>query len=143
MTTKAPDKLTLITWNIDGLSEKSLKGRCRAIAKQIEEDRADVVFLQEVIPITLEYLERKLPNYEFIAESQDTEYFTATLLRRGTVILDSNLTVPFEGSRMGRNLAVVAAHIGKAKLLLMNTHLESTKVRTEEIDLKSAYSKFI
>ncbi len=30
---------------------------------------------------------------------------------------------------MGRSLMVVRAHIGKAKLVLMNTHLESTGVR--------------
>ena len=38
-------------------------------------------------------------------------------------------------SRMGRNLMVVRAHIGKAKLVLMNTHLESTAV-------SEAYSHF-
>lgn len=35
------------------------------------------------------------------------------------------MIVPYPTSEMGRNLMVARVHIGKAKLVLMNTHLES------------------
>ena len=37
VTTKPPDKFRLITWNIDGLEEKNLKKRTKAVLKTIEQ----------------------------------------------------------------------------------------------------------
>ncbi|XP_026275618.1 tyrosyl-DNA phosphodiesterase 2-like isoform X2 [Frankliniella occidentalis] len=123
--TKPPPEMTFITWNIDGLNSHNLKKRTKAVCVVIFESSPDVVFLQEVIPSTLSYIENKLPEYKCIA-SGDGEYFTATLLRRFTTYYDSHRVVDFPGSLMGRSLLVTEAHIGPLKLTLLNTHLEST-----------------
>lgn len=130
VTTKAPEKLSIVSWNIDGLDEKNLKARCRAVIQQIEQQALDIVCLQEVIPTTLAYLKDKLPHYVVISEHQEgAEYFTAILFRRFTVYLDDFSAITFPESRMGRNLLVVNCHIGQANLCIMTTHLESTRVR--------------
>ena len=67
MTTKPPESLAMISWNIDGLAEKNLKKRTKAVCKIIEMEKADVVFLQEVIPETFSYIEDKLPGYHCVA----------------------------------------------------------------------------
>lgn len=63
----------------------------------------DVVFLQEVVPQTLAYIEKQLPEYQCIAAGTE-EYFTATLLRRFTTYYDSHRIIDFPSSSMGRNL---------------------------------------
>ncbi|TRY64053.1 hypothetical protein TCAL_00334 [Tigriopus californicus] len=133
VTTKAPEKLSLVSWNIDGLDEKNLKARCRAIIQQIEHHALDIVCLQEVIPTTLAYLKDKLPHYLILSDhDKEADYFTAILLRRFTVYLDDFKTIPFLESRMGRDLMMANCHIGQAKLCIMTTHLESTREFAQE-----------
>ena len=58
----------MITWNIDGLEEKSLRKRTQAVINTIREVSADIVFLQEVIPETYSYIQSHLADhYECIA----------------------------------------------------------------------------
>ncbi|XP_069936326.1 tyrosyl-DNA phosphodiesterase 2 [Cherax quadricarinatus] len=137
-TEKPPDKFCFITWNIDGLDDKNLKKRTKTIARIIERERADIVFLQELVPKTFTYLENLLPQFVFVV-GDTRDYFTATLLRRTTVYFDAHNIVPFENTVMGRNLLCVEAHIGDVKLNLLNTHLESTaehsKERVEQLTL--------
>ena len=106
LTTQAPATLTLVTWNIDGLDQKNLKRRTRAVIETLQNVGADIVFLQEVIPETFSYIESKLPNYECIAAKQDN-YFVATLLRRGRVYLDKHKVVDFQTTRMYRHVLAV------------------------------------
>jgi len=131
LTTEAPAELTVISWNIDGLDIKNIKKRTKGVCKIIEDEKADIVFLQEVIPETLEYIQTKLSGYECIRGVQG-DYFVATLLRWGRVYKDSSRLVPFPGSVMGRHLLHVEAHCGQVKLDLLNTHLESTGDHAEE-----------
>jgi tyrosyl-DNA phosphodiesterase 2 len=139
VTTCAPTEFTFLTWNIDGLDEKNLGGRIGHIAEQIEAAKVSVVCLQEVVPQTLKFIREKMTNYQVITQSSADDggsgrdfYFTVTLLRRFNVYLDSFATEMFPGSLMGRGLQVVECHIGKAKLCILNTHLESTKDYAEE-----------
>jgi len=131
MTTKPPESLAMISWNIDGLAEKNLKKRTKAVCKIIEMEKADIVFLQEVIPETFSYIEDKLPGYHCVAGGQDN-YFVATLLRKGRVYCDKVAVKTFPGSRMGRNVLCVTGHSGMVSLEMMNTHLESTKEHAAE-----------
>ena len=66
VTTQAPESLVFVTWNIDGLDQHNLKKRTKAVAKILEQEAADIVFLQEVIPETFSYLESKLPGYQVL-----------------------------------------------------------------------------
>jgi len=131
LTTEAPAALTFVTWNIDGLDHNNLQKRTKAVCNILEMERADIVFLQEVVPETFSYIESKLTGYECISGSAG-DYFVATLLRRGRVYRDKMNTLDFPGSVMGRHLLSVTAHCGKVKFELLNTHLESTRDHAEE-----------
>lgn len=94
LTSRPPDQLVLVSWNIDGLDQHNLKKRTKAVAMIVEQEKADIVFLQEVllattphaaattqvIPETFSYLETKLPGYQCLAGGRG-DYFCATLLR--------------------------------------------------------------
>ncbi|XP_023321755.1 tyrosyl-DNA phosphodiesterase 2-like [Eurytemora carolleeae] len=140
LTTRAPETLNVVSWNIDGLDQKNLQKRTEAVCKILELENADIVFLQEVIPETFSYIESKLSiGYECIPGNPG-DYFVATLLRRGRIYKDESRIIPFPGSVMGRHLLSVSAHFGQVKLDLLNTHLESTKDHAEErkIQLKKS-----
>jgi len=132
VTTKAPTNLTMITWNIDGLDEKSLKKRTEAVIKTIRDLSADIVFLQEVIPQTFSYIQSQLTDHYECIQAKEDNYFVATLLRKGRVYLDRAKVVEFPSSRMYRHLLAVQAHCGSVVMDLLNTHLESTKDHADE-----------
>jgi len=125
LTTEAPEHLTVVSWNIDGLDIKNIKKRTKAVCKILEDEKADIVFLQEVIPETLEYIKSKLSGYECIPGTQG-DYFVVTLLRWGRVYKDASRIIPFPGTRMDRHLLHVEAHCGEVQFDLLNSHLEST-----------------
>ena len=129
MSTKAPESLVFVTWNIDGLDQTNLKKRTKGVCKILEQEKADVVFLQEVffnlnviilssfsievIPETFSYIESKMPNYVCLAAKQDN-YFVATLLRKGRVYLDHHTVKDFHSSRFngrGINPIINSSHV--------------------------------
>ena len=123
LTTQAPEQLTFVTWNIDGLDQKNLKRRTRAVIETLTKISADIVFLQEVIPETFSYIESKMTNYECIAAKQ-SDYFVATLLRRGRVYMDRHKVVDFPTTRMYRH--VLAIQVGKIKFVTILTEFTMT-----------------
>ena len=131
LTTQAPTSLTMISWNIDGLEAKNLEKRTEAVVKIIKEASADIVFLQEVIPLTFSYIQANLPNYECIS-AKDQGYFVVTLLRRGRVYYDRRKVRDYPTTLMDRHLLAVQAHCGNVVLDLLNTHLESCKDSADE-----------
>ena len=129
LSTKAPESLVFVTWNIDGLDQTNLKKRTKGVCKILEQEKADVVFLQEVflnanviilsffsfevIPETFSYIESKMPNYVCLAAKQDN-YFVATLLRKGRVYLDHHTVKDFHSSRFngrGINPIINSSHV--------------------------------
>lgn len=134
--------MKFITWNLDGLDDKNLKKRTRAVIKLIQEHEPDVVFFQEVIQESGDYIESKLPEYKCIRGGEEG-YFTMTLLRVFTIFYDKHYIVEYPSTLMTRNLLVTEAHMGKLKLQLLNTHLESTAdhAETRKRQLKFAFDK--
>jgi tyrosyl-DNA phosphodiesterase 2 len=65
-TEKPPSEFRLISWNLDGLDDHNLKMRTKAVIKIIEAQNPDIVFLQEVVPKTLDYIEDNLPQFKCI-----------------------------------------------------------------------------
>jgi len=72
------------------------------------------VFLQEVVPQTLEVIKQKCVSYRCIVgrfstdeELLDGEYFVAVLLRNDAVKYSSHEVLPFHSSQMGRVLLTV------------------------------------
>lgn len=134
--------MKFLSWNLDGLDVHNLKRRTRAVIKLIQKHEPDIVFFQEVIPESAEYFITKLPEYKCLKGGEDN-YFTMTLLRIFTIFYDNHYIVDYPNTKMDRNLLVTEAHMGKLKLKLLNTHLESTKEHSEERQqqLSIAFSK--
>lgn len=71
-TTKPPSEFRLVSWNIDGLDEQNLKMRTKAVVRTLQSLSPDVVFLQEVVPKTLDYIQKNMPpQYKFISGGSD------------------------------------------------------------------------
>lgn len=125
-------EVILITYNIDGLSEKNRTVRTEAICRIIRETKADIVFLQEVVPSTEEKIKEILcEEYEIICGSGykgfKSEYFILSLFRRETVRVKSWKKIDFEVSAMTRNMLTAKVEINGIRMNTINTHLESTK----------------
>ncbi len=51
--TRAPEKLRIISWNIDGLDDRSREARTEAVCRTIEERQADVTKIRESVSFFL------------------------------------------------------------------------------------------
>ncbi|XP_063407227.1 uncharacterized protein LOC134690971 isoform X2 [Mytilus trossulus] len=125
------DRIKLLSWNIDGLSEDSIKERTSAVISIINRERPDVVFLQEVILDTLEMLSRKCLDYTFM-ESGVECYFTVIMVKQNSVQVTDSKIIPFTSSKQGRTLQRVECTIKGLPCLLMTSHLESMKANSDE-----------
>jgi len=77
-------------------------------------EKPHVVYLQEVVPETLEIIQRKCDRYRCIVgrfsadeEMLEGEYFVVILLRRDAVVYMSHEVLRFHSSKMGRVLLKV------------------------------------
>jgi hypothetical protein len=74
-------------------------------------EAADVIFLQEVVPETINHLKSNLPKYNFAVQQYDRymseAYFVCTLTKKETVKVLSQKEIPFENSVMMRTLLMV------------------------------------
>ena len=71
----------------------------------------DVVFLQEVIPKTLDLFSAELGSQFEIVAGSERGYFTAMMLNRSTSSLQRHEIHPFYSSRMGRNLLAASVSV--------------------------------
>ncbi|XP_031559052.1 tyrosyl-DNA phosphodiesterase 2-like isoform X2 [Actinia tenebrosa] len=122
------DNLILLTWNIDGLSEKQLVERTRYVCELINTRRPDVVFLQEVIDDTLLVFHQRCKGYTTVCGKRASGYFNAIMLKDQTVKPAGPLEeLYFSRSTMGRHLLMQPAIFNQQiKVVLMTSHLEST-----------------
>lgn len=128
---ESPNILRLISWNTDGIDDKNLVLRAKAVCSTIESAGIDVAFLQEVVPETARLYQSLLPGFKCIV-GNSIEYFTVTLIRKATVVYDSHVIYPFSNTCMGRHVAYVKASFKGYPITLMNTHLESTAEFSEQ-----------
>ncbi|XP_054020156.1 tyrosyl-DNA phosphodiesterase 2-like [Dryobates pubescens] len=122
---------SLLTWNIDGLDVGNLIERARGVCSYVRLYSPDVVFLQEVVPPHLGFLQKRLSNYTIIPGNV-VGYFTAIMLKKSSVKLLKHEIIPFPTTSMMRNLLVVHVSISGIELCLMTSHLESTKPHSKE-----------
>ncbi|CAI5779887.1 tyrosyl-DNA phosphodiesterase 2 [Podarcis lilfordi] len=101
---------SLITWNIDGLDLKNLQDRARGVCSYLALYSPDVVFLQEVIPPVLSYLQKRAVSYTIIPGNTDG-YFTAIMLKKSRVRVLKEEITPFPTTSMMRNL--LAVHVSE------------------------------
>lgn len=58
--------LTLLSWNIDGLDPDNVFERAKGLLSHLGKYRADVVLLQELVPVSWEILKNIMKDYQFL-----------------------------------------------------------------------------
>ncbi|KAL4629949.1 tyrosyl-DNA phosphodiesterase 2-like [Arapaima gigas] len=124
-------KLSLITWNVDGLDTDNLAERARGLCSYLVLYTPDVVFLQELIPPYVKYLKKRAVSYTIIEGNEDG-YFTAIMLKKSRVKLLKSEIVPYPTTQMLRNLLVAEVKFLDWDVCLMTSHLESCKDQAKE-----------
>lgn len=125
------NKLSLISWNVDGLDTDNLAERARGLCSYLVLYTPDVVFLQELIPPFVQYLKKRAVSY-LIIEGGEEGYFTGMMLKKSRVKLLEKNIVPYPTTQMLRNLLVAQVTFKDYKFCLMTSHLESCKGHAEE-----------
>ncbi|RXN22268.1 tyrosyl-DNA phosphodiesterase 2 [Labeo rohita] len=98
-------KLSVISWNVDGLDTLSLAERARGLCSYLALYTPDVVFLQELIPSYIQYLKKRAVSYLFVEGSEDG-YFTGIMLKKSrTKFLESEI-ICYPTTQMLRNLLI-------------------------------------
>uniref|UniRef100_A0A0X3PLD9 Tyrosyl-DNA phosphodiesterase 2 n=2 Tax=Schistocephalus solidus TaxID=70667 RepID=A0A0X3PLD9_SCHSO len=116
----------VLSWNIDGLSDKSCDFRTEAVIKIIQAEMFHVVCLQEVVRATLSMLERDLSvlyNIFYPSDVTRRDYFPVIcVLKHPALCVDpaSFRVVPFHGSVMQRVLLSLDLHFSPTQLLPTN-----------------------
>ncbi|XP_014885954.1 tyrosyl-DNA phosphodiesterase 2 [Poecilia latipinna] len=132
---KPPDeddgKLSLISWNVDGLDTDNLAERARGLCSYLMLYTPDVVFLQELIPPYVQYLKKRAVSY-LIIEGGEEAYFTGMMLKKSRVKFLESEIVTYPTTQMMRNLLVAQVTFKGQKLCLMTSHLESCKGHAQE-----------
>ncbi|KAL4617095.1 hypothetical protein GN956_G21837 [Arapaima gigas] len=129
--TENQDRLTVLTWNLDGLDFEELKRRVGGLFSNIKKYRPDIILLQELINPYLKILKKHFVNYDFLRGSE-LFYFTGIMLRRSRVqLLQSNI-VKYPTTEMGRNLLMANVSFFGHEVCVMTSHLESCKANSQE-----------
>ncbi|KAB5517811.1 hypothetical protein PHYPO_G00171460 [Pangasianodon hypophthalmus] len=128
---EADGKFSLISWNVDGLDTLNLAERARGLCSYLALYTPDVVFLQELIPQYVQYLKKRVVSYQ-IVEGNEEGYFTALLLKKSRVKLQSSEIIPYPTTQMMRNLLCAKVSFLGHELCLMTSHLESCKDQAVE-----------
>ncbi|PIK36586.1 TRAF and TNF receptor-associated protein [Apostichopus japonicus] len=124
--------LKIISWNIEGLEKEMLKERTVAVINTLKRESPDVVFLQEVIPLSLNIAAGAFCDSYHVFPGGKFAYFTAILLKKETFHLETVLVEPFPNSQMLRNLIIAKAKCQGISLQLMTSHIESMANQSEE-----------
>ncbi|KAK9526828.1 hypothetical protein VZT92_015506 [Zoarces viviparus] len=125
------NKLSLISWNVDGLDTDNLGERARGLCSFLVLYTPDVVFLQELIPPYVQYLKKRAVSY-LIIEGGEDNYFTGMMLKKTRVKFLESEIVSYPTTQMMRNLLVAQVTFKGQKLCLLTSHLESCKGQAEE-----------
>uniref|UniRef100_A0A4W5NH77 Tyrosyl-DNA phosphodiesterase 2 n=1 Tax=Hucho hucho TaxID=62062 RepID=A0A4W5NH77_9TELE len=126
-----PNKLTLLTWNIDGLDLNDIKERLSRLLDYLIKYHPDIVLLQEVISPIYQVLQQVLKPYHVLPGS-DRSFFTAILLRKSRVQLLESSIVNYPTTEMRRNLLMAHVSFLGHPLCVMTSHMESMKPQSLE-----------
>ncbi|XP_075950915.1 tyrosyl-DNA phosphodiesterase 2-like [Anarhichas minor] len=126
------NKLSLISWNVDGLDEEEQPERARGLCSYLISHSPDVVLLQELIQPYTRFMQKRLAdNYTFI-EGGKEGYFIGMLLKKSRITLLDSETVAYPTTRMMRNLLVAQVLFKGQKFCFMTSHFESCKANAGE-----------
>jgi tyrosyl-DNA phosphodiesterase 2 len=121
----------LLSWNIDGLDERNTVDRARAVCSFIQAKLPHAVYLQEVIDQTWAEIVKTLSDtYDCYASSaaMTRPYYVAILVHKSTVVTTGSVEcLDFSCSSMGRQLFQLPVRFAGVNILLLTSHLESTR----------------
>ncbi|XP_021165375.2 tyrosyl-DNA phosphodiesterase 2 [Fundulus heteroclitus] len=126
------EKLSLITWNVDGLDGDEQPERARSLCQYLLTYSADVVLLQEIVPPYMRFMHKRLADTYAFIEGGKVGYFTLMLLKKTRITLLDSENLFFPKSHMMRNLLVAQVLFRGQKLCLMTSHFESCKENSVE-----------
>lgn len=143
---RSPAKLSVISWNLDGLDNNNLVERTAAVVALLEKRNYTVIMLQELIAPTFQYIADKLKSKYFPVvgtPNPQSTYFTATFLRINCAVYVDHQIVNFPGTMMDRNLLITRCRIDRINVAICNTHLESTAAFASQriIQLKMCFDR--
>ena len=121
---------SLLTWNIDGLDNNNVFERTMSVVKNITTLKPDVVFMQEIVPMTWDMLSNALDSeYDCRCANDQLPYFHGIfILKKKTICLDDSLKITkFPNSQMLRHLLHQKISISDHPVHLFTSHLESMK----------------
>lgn len=107
-----PPSLTLLSWNIDGLSRNNIRIRTPSILQTIKTERPDIIFLQEVLSGNGKFLQDNLSKkYDCIEGKIINYYYNMTLLKRKRVQYVDHYTIKFSSTKMDRGMLITEATV--------------------------------
>jgi len=119
--------LKLLSWNIDGLDPKNGYERTLAVCEKVREIKPDVLYFQEVIPLSWNTLTSYLMEYQHFCKDNTLSYFHTISIHKDTVeIMGDKKITDFPSTNMGRHLLNCHVKFGKIPIHLLSSHLEST-----------------
>ncbi|XP_036394989.1 tyrosyl-DNA phosphodiesterase 2 [Megalops cyprinoides] len=128
---KDKGRLTVLTWNIDGLDPEDILERLKELISTLQKYCPDVILLQELIPPIVPTLLKCLKTYDFL-RGKESGYFTGIMLRKSRVQLLQKDIVNYPTTEMGRNLLMAQVKFFDHNLCVMTSHLESCKESSQE-----------
>jgi len=129
----SPKELSVLCWNIDGLSDEGLHERLSGVISVIKNQIPHVVMLQEVVAEHVDRLKQSLGvTYEIVWGDRSSGYFNTILIHKKHGHSTSRRTVRFPGSIMGRHLVIAQCTIFKKEFTFLTSHFESMKDHARE-----------
>jgi endonuclease/exonuclease/phosphatase family metal-dependent hydrolase len=134
MSSCSAEKITFLTYNIDGLNDVNLKFRTEMILSLILSNAPDVVQLQEVVLATMHVISETLSKHSYVSflssenMSDMCHYFTLTFVKRDCSTNAICRRVQYNGnakSQQGRDILQLTVTIKGQQWLFVNCHLES------------------
>ena len=126
-------QLRVLSWNIDGLDGKNRDERTREIVQYVRRLTPHIVYLQEVVPPTIEIIRDSLEHSYSVhtspAPSFEVAYYTAILVSKTCPqlsLVSKAEMFDFPGSNMGRQLLHLSINVCGVRMRLCTSHLEST-----------------
>ncbi|ODM98468.1 Tyrosyl-DNA phosphodiesterase 2 [Orchesella cincta] len=117
----------VMTWNLQGLMRAELEKRTDAVKSVILKEEPDAVLFQELITSSYQQLVNSLSNYDSVLGTDENRggYFTGIFYNKQRLNVQSREIRRFKNSVMDRSLLILKLSLGKIKIALLTTHLES------------------
>nr|XP_040033275.1 tyrosyl-DNA phosphodiesterase 2-like isoform X2 [Gasterosteus aculeatus aculeatus] len=125
-------KLSLISWNVDGLDGEEQPERARGLCSYLTSRSPDVVLLQELIQPYTRFMKKRLAERYTFIEGGKEGYFIGMMLKKSRITLLDSETVAYPTSGMMRSLLVAQVLFRGRKFCLMTSHFESCKANAAE-----------